>query len=307
MKKIIASLLLLVGAIANASPVTLLVGFPPGGGNYQVAQLVAESFEKLGHNTIIETRAGAGGIIGMNHCQENINNKNIICIVSQSQYVYSLDTPQLLKYNPEKISYVKMIAASPLVLIANVNNKRSLTDIINNLTNPVTKSPVKFGIAGIGNRIMTQEFLRLINAKNFVEVEYKGGGDAIKDLIGEHVDYIIAPYSVVVGKESKLRVVANFGGHFNYNQLKNVESIQKTVPGLPINNGTFGLVLGESASTEHIEFFYKLVTDAMKDKSLIEKLQNHGMFVFSADLTSDDFKKQALKEIQEFKKWKAVR
>lgn len=307
MKKIIASLLLLVGAIANASPVTLLVGFPPGGGNYQVAQLVAESFEKLGHNTIIETRAGAGGIIGMNHCQENINNKNIICIVSQSQYVYSLDTPQLLKYNPEKISYVKMIAASPLVLIANVNNKRSLTDIINNLTNPVTKSPVKFGIAAIGNRIMTQEFLRLINAKNFVEVEYKGVGDAIKDLIGEHVDYIIAPYSVVVGKESKLRVVANFGGHFNYNQLKNVESIQKTVPGLPINNVTFGLVLGESASTEHIEFFYKLVTDAMKDKSLIEKLQNHGMFVFSADLTSDDFKKQALKEIQEFKKWKAVR
>lgn len=307
MKKIIASLLLLVGAIANASPVTLLVGFPLGGGNYQVAQLVAESFEKLGHNTIIETRAGAGGIIGMNHCQENTNNKNIICIVSQSQYVYSLDTPQLLKYNPEKISYVKMIAASPLVLIANVNNKRSVTDIINNVTNPVTKSPVKFGIAAIGNRIMTQEFLRLINAKNFVEVEYKGVGDAIKDLMGEHVDYIIAPYSVVVGKESKLRVVANFGGHFNYNQLKNVESIQKTVPGLPINNVTFGLVLGESASTEHIEFFYKLVTDAMKDKSFIEKLQNHGMFVFSADLTSDDFKKQALKEIQEFKKWKAVR
>lgn len=307
MKKIIASLLLLAGAIANASTVNLLVGFPPGGGNYLVAQLVAESFEKLGRNTIIETKAGAGGIVGMNHCQENTNNRNMICVVSQAQYVYGLDSPQLLKYDPEKISYVKMIAGSPLVLIANVNNKKSVADIVSDVTKPVDKKPVKFGTAGTGNKIMTLEFLRLVNAKNFVEAEYKGAGDAIKDLMGDHIDYVIAPYSVVVGKESQLRVVANLGGHFNNPQLRNVESLQKTVPNLPVNNATFGLVLGESASTEHTEFFYKLATDAMKDKSLVEKLQNQGMFVFSTDLTSNDFKKQALKEIQEFKKWKATK
>jgi len=305
MKKIIASLLLLVGAIANASPINLLIGFPPGGGNYLVAQLVAESFEKLGHNTIIETKAGAGGIVGMNHCEENTSNKNMICIVSQAQYVYSLDTPQLLKYNPEKITYVKMIAGSPLVLIANANNKKTVADIVKDLTGPVDKKPVKFATAGTGNKIMTLEFLRLINAKNFVEAEYKGAGDAIKDLMGEHVDYLIAPYSVLVGKESNLRLVANLGGHFNNPQLRGVESLQKTVPNLPINNATFGLVLGESASPSHAEFFYKLVTDAMKDKSLIDKLQTQGMFVFGAELTNNDFKKQALKEIQEFKKWKS--
>ena len=32
----------------------------------------------------------------------------MICIVSQAQYVYSLDSPQILKYDPEKITYIKM-------------------------------------------------------------------------------------------------------------------------------------------------------------------------------------------------------
>jgi tripartite-type tricarboxylate transporter receptor subunit TctC len=306
MKKIIASFLLLLGAVVNAAPINLLVGFPPGGGNYLVAQLVAESFEKLGHNTIIETKAGAGGIVGMNHCHENTNNKNMICIVSQAQYVYSLDSPQILKYDPEKITYVKMIAGSPLVLMTNANNKKTVADIVKDLTSPVDKKPVKFATAGTGNKIMTLEFLRLVNAKNVVEAEYKGAGDAIKDLIGEHVDYIIAPYSVMVGKESNLRLVANLGGHFNNPQLRNVESLQKTVPSLPINNVTFGLVLGETASLENAEFFYKIATDTMKDKILIDKLQTQGMFVYSADLTKNDFKKYALKEIQEFRKWKTL-
>ena len=306
MKKIIASLLLLVGSFANSAPINLLVGFPPGGGNYLVAQLVAESFDKLGHTTVIETKAGAGGIVGMNHCNENPNNKIIICIVSQAQYVYSLDSPQILKYDPEKITYIKMIAGSPLVLMTNVNNKKTVADIVKDLIGPIDKKPVRFATAGTGNKIMTLEFLRLVNAKNFVEAEYKGAGDAIKDLMGEHVDYIIAPYSVMVGKESHLRLVANLGSHFNNPELRSTESLQKTVPNLPVNNATFGLVLGESASLEHTEFFYKLATDVMKDKSLIDKLQMQGMFVFSVTLTNNDFKKQALTEIQEFKKWKAL-
>jgi tripartite-type tricarboxylate transporter receptor subunit TctC len=306
MKKIIASLLLVISSFANAMPINLLVGFPPGGGNYLVAQLIAESFDKLGHDTIIETKAGAGGIVGMNHCHENANNKNMICIVSQAQYVYGLDNPQIMKYDPEKISYVKMIAGSPLVLMANANNKKSVADIINDVTKPVDKKPVKFGTAGTGNKIMTLEFLRLVNAKNFVEAEYKGAGDAIKDLMGEHVDYIIAPYSVLVGKESQIRLVANLGSHFNNPQLKNVESLQKSVPKLPFNNATFGLVLGESASIDRVEFFYKLATDSMKDKALIDKLQTQGMFVFDSDLTSSDFRKRATTEIQEFRKWKST-
>ena len=303
--KIIAFLMfLVVSSIANAAPVTLLVGFPPGGGNYIVAQIVAEAYEKLGHNTIIETKAGAGGIVGMNYCNEQVTNKNMICIVSQAQYVYSLDTPKILKYDPEKITYVKMLAGSPLVLVANANNKKTVSDIIKDLTSTVNKKPVKFAIAGTGNKVMTQEFLRLTNATNFVEAEYKGAGDAIKDIVGGHVDYMIVPYSVTVGKESLMRIVANLGSHFNNPELRNIESLQKTVPGLPINNASFGVVLGESATLEHTDFFYTLTTEIIKDKAVIDKLHAQGMFVFDSNLTRQDFKKQSLKEIQEFKKWK---
>jgi hypothetical protein len=238
----------------------------------------------------------------MNYCSENIGNKNMICVVSQAQYVFSLDTPQLLKYDPEKITYVKMIAGSPLVLLTNSSNKKSVHDIIKDLN--TEGKPVKFANAAIGNKVITQEFLRLVNAKNYVEADYKGVGDAIKDVVGGHVDYIVAPYSVAIGKDSILRIVANLGGHFNQPELKKIESLQKTVINLPISNASFGVVLGSNANQSHVNFFYNLTTSAMKSQDMQQKLYSQGMFIFDTDFTSLDFKKQALKEIQEFRKWK---
>jgi tripartite-type tricarboxylate transporter receptor subunit TctC len=302
MRHIYLLVLALLSSLANSAPITLLVGFPPGGGNYAVAQIISDAYEKLGYSNIIETKVGAGGIVGMNYCEEQVNNKNMICVVSQAQYVFSLDTPQLLKYYPEKLTYIKMIAGSPLVLITNSNNKKSVINIIKDLNS--NTSPVKFANAATGNKAITQKFLRLVNAKNYVEADYKGVGDAIKDVIGNHVDYMVAPYSVVVGKESSLRIVANLGSHFNHPNLKKIETLQKTVPNLPISNVAFGLVLGSDASPSHTDFFYKITTIAMKDSDLQKKLYVHGMFMFDPNLTSLDFKNQAMIEIQEFKKWK---
>jgi hypothetical protein len=42
----------------------------------------------------------------------------------------------------------------------------------------------------------------------------------------------------------------------------------------------------------------------MKSQDMQQKLYSQGMFIFDTDFTSLDFKKQALKEIQEFRKWK---
>src|SRR5438034_10023146 len=69
--KIIIAIAAALGVAANAAaqiypsrPITLLVGFAPGGGTDTVARVMQKKLgEYLGQTIVVENRAGAGGII----------------------------------------------------------------------------------------------------------------------------------------------------------------------------------------------------------------------------------------------------
>ena len=49
-------------------PITIVVGFEPGGGTDTTARIVAKALgDQLGQQVIVENRAGAGGTIGVAH------------------------------------------------------------------------------------------------------------------------------------------------------------------------------------------------------------------------------------------------
>jgi len=285
--------------LSHASNVTkILIGFPPGGGNYTMAQALSESATRLGYPNIVESRPGAGGILGVNECVTRSKEKNLICLVSQTQYAQSLLlSSDIRKFDPEKLTYIKIIAATPLVLVTNSNNHKSIQNLVADLREP-NGPPVFFGSSSIGLQTSTNWLLYQTKSVNGQNIDYKGINQIVNDLLGNHINYSICFYSSVKAQveQGNLRVVAMVGSSFDDPKLINFTRLQKTVPGMEITDAKFGIVMGPNADPAAVKYYETMLTKVMKDPKFQEQLKAEGNFLYDADLTSSDFARIAAQE-----------
>jgi len=269
----------------------ILIGFPPGGGNYSMAQALSESAARLGYPNIVESRPGAGGILGVNECVTRSKEKNLICLVSQTQYAHSLLlSSDIRKFDPGKLTYIKIIAATPLVLVTNSNNHKSIQNLIADLKEP-NGPPVFFGSSSIGLQTSTNWLLHQTKSVNGQNIDYKGINQIVNDLLGNHINYSICFYSSVKAQieQGNLRVVAMVGNTFDDTKLINFTKIQKNVPGIEIIDQKFGIVMGPNADPAAVKYYETMLYKIMKDSKFQEQIKAEGNFLYDVNMTSNDF------------------
>lgn len=283
-------------AIANTpATTTILVGFPPGGGNYIVANIIATAAEKAGYPTVLDIKPGAGGIIGMNSCASRVADKNLLCIASQAQYVHgSFLSPEIVKYNPEKLTYVKMIGYSPSVLVTRSSNQKPFAELIDDMKK---NKPVKFGSAAVGYSILTHWLFSNTPTSNGIVADYKGAGPMIIDILGGTVDYGFVPYTVVKSQvdSGTLRIVATWPDK-NVPTLSKYPNIQQYVKEMEPDTGLLGFVLGEGADPEQVKRYNTLLTTLMQDPAVRTQLEASGFFMSDPKLGPSDFESVAKSE-----------
>jgi tripartite-type tricarboxylate transporter receptor subunit TctC len=303
MKIIISLIFTLFISVSNAQEVIkILVGFPPGGGNYILGQLVAESLERQGHKSIVESKPGAGGILAMNDCAQRNSEKNLLCLVSQTQYVHSIYLPNdIRKFDPDKLSYIKIMGATPLVLITNKNNTKTLSEIISDLRDP-NKRKI-FGVSSVGLKITTNWFLQQSKAKFSDLIDYKGGNQVVADLIGGHIHYSIGFYAghKQMADQNTIKIVALIGDSFQDQELLGLPKIQKFIPNMDENTQKFGFVRGEGTDKSIIESLDKLLIKVLDDPIFKEKARKEGFFLYNSKITSEEFFKISIKERENYK------
>lgn len=293
MFKLLLLLMLFSVHVKAEEPIKLLIGFPPGGGQHIIGRILEEGLTDLGHKAHVINKPGAGGVIAMNECANNPDPR-LFCLVSQSQLVHSsILSPDAVKYDPTNITYIKLLGESPMVLLSNINNTKTLPEILMDIKN----NKVTFGSGALGNTQAAQSLMKHVNSKEGIDVTYKGVGPAIIDLMGGHVTYVIAPYTAAKNQiDNKLvRLVA---GLDDTSYIPNIPKIANfSVPAT-----RFGFVTGTHLDPISIKTQHQLLVSLMENKIVQSKLKDQGIFIANKNLTGNDYKRFTIQEIQSLSK-----
>ena len=176
-----------------AKPVTIIVPYPPGGSNDTFAR---ELGKRLGDvwkvPVIVENRAGAGGSIGAAAVSRAAPDGYTLCLLSSSFTTNAAIQPNLPFDPVAGFSPVAMVAKGPMLLTVaqHVPAKTTLE-----LFDYARKNPGKlnYGSSGQGstNHFATELLMDAAQIK-MTHVPYKGMAPAVTDVIGGHVDVLIA-------------------------------------------------------------------------------------------------------------------
>ncbi|HEX2281268.1 MAG TPA: tripartite tricarboxylate transporter substrate binding protein [Thermomicrobiales bacterium] len=190
-------LLLIVGiALAQEYPartVRMVVPLSPGGGTDIAARVTAQKLTQCwGQQFIVENRPGAGGSIGAELVARAAPDGYTLLVSSPSAIVVNPFLFAKLPYAPKDFVPVVMLAPTYYVLIAHPSvPANSLQELIGVARKQPGKLVLASGGLGAPSDLMGEMFKNLAKI-DAVTVQYKGGGQAIADVVGGQADMMFA-------------------------------------------------------------------------------------------------------------------
>src|SRR3954471_22050675 len=194
-------------------PIHFIVAFVPGGATDTFARQISNDLqEALGQPIVIENRPGAGGYLAWNHVASSDPDGYTLLLaenalaISQALYKKSKSNfDPLTQY--DAITGVA-VAPSALIVANNVPAKTVGELVAHSKT--VTQK-MNFASAGIGSvSHLNFEVFMDQTGMQAVHVPYKGGGQAMQDVLAGHVPMTITSVQAVKGlvDSNKLRALA---------------------------------------------------------------------------------------------------
>jgi tripartite-type tricarboxylate transporter receptor subunit TctC len=276
--------LVAAGAMAQGGfpsrPITMIVGFAPGGGTDTAARIIAKAAtESLGQSVVVENRAGAGGNIAHELVAKAAPDGHTILLGSVGPLTVAPHMIRNLPYDPLKdLAPVTMAVTFANVLVVHDGVPvRTLADYIK-LANdkPGTLTYGSSGIGGAGH--LSGELFRMMSKAPIVHVPYKGGGPAMQDLLGRQIASIFAtPISAGPHiKSGKIRAIAVTSAR-RTEFMPEVPTIAESgFPGFEATNW-YAYVLPAKTPDEIVERWNRELVRILNDPAVRKALLDQGM------------------------------
>ncbi|MFC3337696.1 Bug family tripartite tricarboxylate transporter substrate binding protein [Paracandidimonas soli] len=174
-----------------SGPVTMVVGFPAGGGTDVLARLLGQQFsEAWGVPVVVENRPGAAGVIAARHVAKMNNDGNSLLVAHVNSHGIGPALRPDLGYSVEKdFTPLGLIGKTPTVLVGGPGQSaKTLKDLV--ALCKAQPGKIVFGSAGTGSaQHLALEIFKAEAGIDALHVPYSGSAPLMTDVMGGHIQY----------------------------------------------------------------------------------------------------------------------
>ncbi len=261
--------------------IKFVVPQPPGGSNDSLGRLLGEALAKpLGQAIVVDNRPGASGALGM----------ELVASSPADGYTFAVssDTVALqpvlrrgLRWNVERdFIPLTMFGVQPIVVAVPANSPyKAMKDLIA----AAKAAPDKIGYATSGQgslQHLAGEYLAQMAGVDLVHIPYKGGGQAVNDLVSGQVPVAVLGLAAVLpqAKAGRVRILA-VTSKARSPAVPDVPTLDETVaPGYDVRQWT-GLMAPTGTPPDVVARMKKEIATALATPALRERIESLGFEV----------------------------
>jgi len=282
---------------------TIIVPFAAGG----PADLTARTLrpvlsQRLQRNVIVENRAGAGGVTGLNAVASSTPDGRTIGFATVGAMAMA---PHMMTmpFDPTRdLAYIGLIGKASELLVA---SSQLPVQTFSEFLDYARKNPGKVTIASTGTGSIAHLAIELLKTKagiDVVHVPYRGAAPAVVDVMSGQVNAVIGDVSNFVGqsKSDRLRPLMLAGDKRSAVMPDVPTAAESGLPGYEVENW-YAFVAAKNTPTEQVMLLNGALNAALQNKEVLNSFAKVGVVALGgAPEALRDF------EREEFARWGEV-
>jgi tripartite-type tricarboxylate transporter receptor subunit TctC len=275
-------------------PIRIIIPWAPGGSTDIIGRiLAAELTTRFKQQVIIDNRAGAGSIVGL-QIATAAPPDGYTFMMTSTGYGFLIDKPKIPVDLVHSFAPVAMIGYGDSALVVHpafpVKTVRDLIDLAKRRPGEILYA--SSGIGGFPH--MNTELFKLKTGTNLVHVPFKGGGPATADVVAGHTQLQLGSLISVLSQvqSGRLRLIA-IGSEKRSPKFPNVPTIDETVPGY-VSSIWFGVFAPPKTPGDIIGRMHAEINDILSMPGFEKKLDEQGATILK--MSSAEFGKLMLNE-----------
>jgi tripartite-type tricarboxylate transporter receptor subunit TctC len=282
--------------------ISLIHGLTAGGGVDVGARLIAEGLAlKLGQQVVVEPKPGAAGTLAAAQVARATPDGYTLGFIP-SGHAVAAATYKSLPYHPiDDFTVVGQVIEFPFVIVTQPEHPiRTIPDLIKAAKG--RSDPLLGGVPGAGTpqHLLIEYFSRLAGIKIQV-VPFRGGNQALTELLGKRIDFLIDPPVALIGqiKAGTLHAIAVTGDK-RYPPLPGVGTVAEAgFPGFSVTSW-MGVIGPPKLPAEIAKRLNTELNALVAETAVIERI--HGLGAEPKGGTPDDFKKRIAADVARWTK-----
>ena len=173
-----------------SKPITVVVGYPPGGSTDLTGRVVAAELAKsLGVSVVVENIGGAGGAIGAQKVLNAAPDGYTLLVGANNEVAINRLVSSTIKYQWQDFTPVGLIASQPLVLVAAQKTGVKTADEFIKLAKS-KPGQFSYGSSGVGTSLhLAGEMIKEQSGVFMTHIPYRGVAPLANDLLGNNIEF----------------------------------------------------------------------------------------------------------------------